>query len=398
METAFRRQLRYARSQFRGLSERGSHQRFAVRQIGKATLAAALAWFLADQVMPHEAVWIAPATAVIMVHTTVLRTLTNGLRRVIAVTAGVILAGSAGSLFGLNALSLVLIVPPALVAARWRRMGGHGTDVVTTAVLMLSFGAASQERYLLAYTTATAIGALLGALVNTLLWPPLHQRRPQEAVQRLSEEASALLSDVADGLGERCDLSRLPHWEHHANLLDLHLSVADSAITDGAESRRYNLRRRAQPAAAHHTPVVRAMGRIGVHLHGIVRVLSYIAQQHADDQCPPQISQEFAHDYANLLHVLAQALEAQVRLTQDPDELNTLLDGARRQAVALHQRMTTEVRTGQLDHPEGWAASGSLLTDAEYILTILAHLLITPISDTPAGAVLTDTAGDAAAP
>ncbi|WP_336217023.1 FUSC family protein [Nonomuraea sp. LPB2021202275-12-8] len=321
------------------MTERGSHQRFELRQIGKATLAAALAWFLAHRVMPHEAVWIAPATAVIMVHATVYQTLTNGVRRVSAVAAGVILAGSVGYVLGLNALSLVLVVPPALIAARWRRMGGHGTDVATTVVLMLSFGAASQQRYLLAYVVATAIGALIGALigamVNIFLWPPLYRRRPHEAVLHLSTEASALLSDIADGLGQRCDLSQQPAWEQHANRLDLHLSGAHSGLADGAESRRYNLRRRAQPAPGHHPPVVRAMGQIGVHLHAIVGVLGYVAQQHDDDECPPQISEDFARDYADLLRVLAQAVAAQVRLAQQSEDLRELLKAARRQADAI---------------------------------------------------------------
>jgi hypothetical protein len=117
------------------------------------------------------------------------------------------------------------------------------------------------------------------------------------------------------------------------------------------------------------------MSQIGVHLHAIVRVLGYVAQQHDGEECLPQISDEFGRNYAELLDVLAEALEAQVRLTQDPDELNQLLDTARKQAVAIHQQMTEEVRTGQLDHPQGWAASGSLLTDAEHIMSILADLL-----------------------
>jgi hypothetical protein len=281
---ALQREARYVRGQLVGLAEHGSQQRFEVRQIGKATLAAALAWLLAYLLMPHEAVWIAPATAVIMVHATVYRTLTNGLARVSAVAAGVILAGSVGYLLGLNALSLILIVPPALIA-------------------------------------------------------------------------------------------------------------------DGAESRRFNLRRLARPASdchparshparshqvrghqvrLHHAPVVKAMSRIGVHLHAIVRVLGYIAQQHDDEGCPPQISDEFAHDYAALLDVLAQALQAQLRFTHDPDELSTLLSTAREHAGAIHQQMTDQVRTGHLDRPQGWAATGSLLTDAEHITTILGQLLAKP--------------------
>lgn len=371
-----RREFRYVRAQIAGLAERRSEQRFEMRQIAKATLAAALAWFLADRLLPRETVWIAPATAVIMVQETVYRTLTNGVRRVCAVAAGVILAGSVGHLIGLNAFSLVLVVPPALVAARWRRMGRHGTDVATTAVLMLSFGAGSQERYLLAYVVATGIGALSGALVNATVFPPLYRRRPYEAVRRLSEEAATLLESVAGGLREGCDLSELPGWQRHADRLDAHLDRASAAIADGAESRRYNLRRvRAPRTHDDHAELLGAMSEIGVHIHALVRALAYTAQrrdQRGDG--PPWIDEEFARDYAALLDLLAQALQARMRIADEPARLSAVISAALERAGAIQEQMTEEIRNGRLDQPRGWVVTGSLLTDAERILIILNTL------------------------
>lgn len=53
--------------------------------------------------------------------------------------------------------------------------------------------------------------------------------------------------------------------------------------------------------------------------------------------------------------------------------------------------MTGEIRAGGLDHPRGWAASGSLFTDAERIITILTLLLDDPGQPPPAD--LATTAG-----
>ena len=368
-----RRELAYARDQLAGLGKRHSSQRLEARQIAKATLAAVLAWFVADRLMPHETVWIAPATAVIMVHSTVHQTLTNGLRRVAAVAAGVILAGSIGHLLGLNALSLVLVVPPALLAARWRHMGRHGSDVATTAVLMLSFGAASQERYLLAYVAATAIGAVAGGVVNSLLWPPLYRRRSDQALRHLSRRAAMLLDNIADALRRGWDLSGLPDWQRQAEHLAVHLASAEAAVSTVAESRRYNLRHLITPAPTDHSSLLAAMSQIAIHVNAIVRALIPIAT-HDPDEGPAAIGDRFAHDYAHLLDTLAQALRIQPPLPDDLQELGKLLDHARRQAAAMHQQMTDEVRTGQLDHPQGWAASGSLLTDLERIITILIDL------------------------
>ncbi|GAA3467897.1 FUSC family protein [Nonomuraea roseola] len=377
LSAAVRQELAYVRTQLKALGERGSHQRFELRQIAKATLAAVLAWLLADRFLPRESLWIAPATAVIMVHATVYKTLTNGLRKVAAVAAGVILAGSIGHLLGLTAFTLVLVVPPALVAARWHRMGRHGTDVATTAVLMLSFGAASQERYLLAYVMATAIGALCGGVVNSTLWPPLYRRRPDSAIERLSGEMSALLDDVAGALRDGWDLSSLPSWRHQTDRLDEHLADAAATVADSAESRRYNLRRRHRPDGDEHVQLLRALTEIGVHLHAIVRALAHLDHQNDLAATPDDLSDHYARDYSVLLELIADIVTGRIRpggAAESADSGPDAFARAHAQADHIRDQMTTQIQAGALDHPRGWAISGSLLTDAERILNILATL------------------------
>ncbi|GAA3615015.1 hypothetical protein GCM10022419_120300 [Nonomuraea rosea] len=401
---AARRELRYMRVQLAGLGEPDSPQRFEARQIAKATVAAVLAWFAADRLLADETVWIAPATAVIMVHATVYRTLTNGLRRVIAVAAGVFLAGGIGHLIGLNALSLLLVVPPALIASRWHRMGRHGSDVATTAVLLLSFGAASQDRYLAGYVLATAAGALTGAGVNVLLWPPLYQRRPYRAVRHLGREAVTLLQDIATGLRHDCDLSKLPEWQRRATELDRHLAQARRAIADGVESRRYNLRRLRQSGLRDYTPLLAAMTQTGTHVHAIVRALAHIDQRPGVDSATAWISIDFARDYADLLDTLAAVITTATRPDHEDDletPMDTVLETARAQTEAIQGQMTDQIRDGQVNRPQGWAASGSLLTDAERILTTLAtaaHATTETPAETTTPQSTAKTAADKAAP
>ncbi|MEU7837310.1 FUSC family protein [Nonomuraea sp. NPDC049129] len=369
---ALRGELAYIRGSWHGLATKDSHQRLQARQIGKATLAAVLAWFLASRLLPHESIWIAPATAVIMVHATVYQTLTNGLRRVAAVAAGVILAGSIGSLIGLTALSLVLVIPPALLAARWRRMGRYGSDVATTAVLMLSFGAASQERYLLAYIIATAMGAVSGAAINTLLWPPLYHRRPDAAFRRLAEQGAALLGDVADGLRQGWDLSGLTEWQAQATRLTERLDAAEAAVAAGAESRRYNLRRLTAPPGRDHTPHLRTMAAVSTHIGAIIQALAHLDHSHTPPSGSADVSDAFARDYADLLDRLGDILTIQVRHSDDPDSIRDQLARAQARAIGIHEEMSAEIQAGRVDHPEGWAVSGSLLTDAHRIMILLA--------------------------
>ncbi|MEV4364642.1 FUSC family protein [Nonomuraea sp. NPDC049625] len=385
LSAAARRETSYVRAQAQGLARPGSHQRLHVRQIAKATLAAVLAWLLASRLLPTEATWIAPATAVIMVHATVYQTLTNGLRRVAAVAAGVILAGSIGHLLGLGVLSLILVVPPALVAARWHRMGRYGSDVATTAVLMLSFGAASQDRYLAAYVVATAAGALCGAIVNTVLWPPLYRDRPNVAVRRLAREVSGLLTAIANGLRDGWDLSALPDWKRQAHRLDEYLATATSAVADSAESHRYNLRHRLRrrpradrPDTGHDQTAqqtLQMLARLATHVRAIVHAL-FPLDHHSTSRAPvttiQDVSHDYARDYADLLDLLADTLTSTSARGGDPVRTRILLGRARAQAARIHEQMTSQIRHGHVNHPTGWALSGSLLTDADRILAILA--------------------------
>jgi hypothetical protein len=170
--------------------------------------------------------------------------------------------------------------------------------------------------------------------------------------------------------------------------------AAAAAIAIGAESRRFNLRRARGPARRDHVPSIRALDQAGVHVHTIVRALDQVARRQQQDPAATVswISPEFACDYADLLDLLVQAIQALTRSPEDTGSLSALLAQSSQRATAIAEQMTAEVRAGGLDHPRGWAASGSLLTDAERIITILTLLLDDPGQPSP-----TDPADPAAA-
>ncbi|TMR24471.1 hypothetical protein [Nonomuraea zeae] len=68
----------------------------------------------------------------------------------------------------------------------------------------------------------------------------------------------------------------------------------------------------------------------------------------------------------------AETLMSKARRGSDPAQTRTLIGRAQSQAARIHEQMTGEIRHGQVQHPGGWALSGSLLTDADRILALLA--------------------------
>ncbi|MFI7107155.1 hypothetical protein ACIBK9_12670 [Nonomuraea sp. NPDC050227] len=107
-------------------------------------------------------------------------------------------------------------------------------------------------------------------------------------------------------------------------------------------------------------------------MHTIVHALAHL--EHHDGPST-DVSPDYARDYADLLDVLGDALTATVRRDPDLGRARTLLGRAEAQASRIHDQMTTEIQKGEVAHPAGWALSGSLLTDAERILTVLTDIL-----------------------
>jgi uncharacterized membrane protein YgaE (UPF0421/DUF939 family) len=354
-----------------------SFHRSDTMHIAKTTLAAVLAWAVARWLtVADAAIWMGPATAVVVVRTTVYRSLADGLRRVGAVTAGVIISGLVGRLLGLNAISLVLIVPLALLATRWRRVGDRGPDIVTTAVLMLSYGASvGHSQYLQHYLIQTVIGALTGVAVNLVIPPPLRTRHAYDLVRDITQDTADLLGRIADDLCEGYGESEAREWQRDVDALDTELGVAVEALRDGAESRRFNPRRwhSPEPAPQECRPMLQAMRLAMPSVNSIVRALGHMARQSEEaPDAPPALSESFARAYAELLRVIAEAIAAQGRDPARPEE------DARRQATAslekvsaIHERMTGLVRDGELSRPGAWAVSGSLLVDAERVVSTL---------------------------
>ena len=255
-------------------------------------------------------------------------------------------------------------------------LGEDGRDVISEAVLMLSYGASvGHSQYLQHYLIQTAIGALAGVSVNFIIPPPLQVRRAHNLVREVSKDTADLLGHIADGLREGYGESETRTWQRDVDALDAELGVAVEALWDGAESRRFNPRRRHSPVPQPqaYRPMLRAMPLVMSSVSSIVRTLAHTAGENEETpDAPSGVSESFAHAYAELLGVIAGAIAAQGR---DPasseEEARRHATTSLEKASAIHERMTGLVRDGKLSRPGAWAISGSLLVDAERVVSAL---------------------------
>lgn len=368
----------------RQLRRRESHARAQVLQVAKATLAAIIAWFLAGELLGNEAAWLAPATAVLMAHSTVYRTVADGLKRVAAVTAGVIISATAGALVGLSLLGLLLVVPLSLFGARLRLIHAQGEYIATTAVVLLAFGVATDVSFLRAYVVDTAIGSATGALVNLLLFPPAFQRSARDAISDLATDTAQVLREVAGGLRSGWRASDADHWQGRADRLGG--EAARSALEWNKESLRWNPWRPRDRTYAprYYEPAVEVLRHIGIDLQGLTQALRVGAQsgtngQEGDDHDGDgadllAAAPSLQDDLAPLLEAVAEVVDA---FGDDPvvrgGGLGESVRASLSRAEELYDDMARRVPQDTLAAPAPFATAGSVLQVMRRILEQLRN-------------------------
>lgn len=215
-------------------------------QLAKTVLAAVLAWLLASEVFGLPQSFLAPWAALLVVHATVYRTFSLGMRQVVGAVLGVLLAWAVGQVLGLDswAVVVVLAVGLAIGSARW--FAEEETAVAATALIVLTTGFAAHDAVLLSRLADTGIGIAVGLLVNAAVWPPLRRRTAVAAVDRVDDAVGRLLSEVAEGVTSSCDDAALEDWVERTRELDGEVDEAWALVRQARESAWMNPRRSAR--------------------------------------------------------------------------------------------------------------------------------------------------------
>lgn len=239
-----------------------------VIQIVKTVVAAVVAWVLAVRVFSLPQPFLAPWSALLVVHATVYRTFWKGTQQVTAAVLGVILAWATGQLLGLDpgALALMLLASLVLGSIRWLR--DEATTVAATALIVLTTGFADQDHVLIGRLLDTAIGVAVGLVVNLAVWPPLRDLTAARAIERVSRRVGELVCDIAAEFRSDCQAEQVEDWVLRTQLIDEEVDEAWALVRQARESGRLNPRR--------HSDVVRRRGAFSELLKRIEQSLAEI--------------------------------------------------------------------------------------------------------------------------
>jgi hypothetical protein len=344
-------------------------------QITRLTIAAVVAYLVADAVSPGILDLTAPLTALLVVQASTVGTLQMGLVRVGAVLTGVLVAVGFASSFGLSWWSLAIVIATSLVLANVLRLGEQSLEAPISAMLILAVsapGLAAEVR-----VANTLIGTVVGIAFSLLVPVSIPSARATSAVRRVARAQAALLDEVALTLADRA-----PHPEEVRAWLDwteeIGRDVADAsaAVRTVEESRRLNPR--ALAAAKVHPGLRASLDRLERCLAAERSLIVVIGKEApgSDDGTDLSLGPELRRAFAVVLDDVGDALRGFGDLVSAEfggghvdrvDELlEQTLDVVRETRAVLTELALLDVDPRQ--QTDLWMVQGSVLAAVEQIL------------------------------
>ncbi|MFD6415243.1 aromatic acid exporter family protein [Streptomyces sp. NPDC060194] len=209
----------------------------------KAAGAAVLAWAVAGWWWGAPMALMAPWTAVILVQSTVYRSLRSGVQQLAVIAAGTLIAAGAAALTGDTMTAMLIAVPLTVFLGNYARFGPNGVYAPTTALFVLAYGSYTAND-ILHRLLECLIGAVIGIAVNALILPPVHLRDVRANLRRLPESCASLLATMADDIDAGYDVEQARAWHDRTRQLGGALTDLRHARQWTEESYRFNPGRR----------------------------------------------------------------------------------------------------------------------------------------------------------
>ncbi len=347
-------------------------------QILRLTVAAVVAYVVADTLYPGILDLTAPLTALLVVQASTVGTVLMGLVRVGAVLTGVLVAVGVASYIGLSWWSLAIVIGASLILAKVLRLGEQSLETPISAMLILAVstpGLAAEVR-----VANTLIGTAVGIAFSLLVPVAIPNRQASDAVRAVTRSQAALMNEVALTLGDRP-----PHpeevraWSEWTEHIEGEIEEAGAAVQSVEQSRLLNPR--ALAVASVHPGLRSALERLDRCLTAERALITAIAkeappgQRGSADRSEADLRRAFAvvlDDVANGLRSFGDLVDAEYgrRMAERADEaLDRTLETVRETRAVLTELMLLEV--DPREQTELWMLQGTVLAAIDQVLAQL---------------------------
>lgn len=340
-----------------------------VVQTLRSAVAATGAYVVALRLSPEAAPLTAPLTALLVVQVTLYATLTNGIRRVNSVVAGVLVAIAFSQLVGLTWWSLALLIVASLAVGRLVRVEEYVPEVAISAMLVLGVTTVGDTAW--ARIVETLIGAVVGMACNLLLAPPVWVDEAGESIEGLARRVRQLMLRMGEEAAGRTPVEHATERLHEARRLDHDIVEVDAALRQAEDSLRLNPRVR---EGLLHRVVLRTgldtLEICTVVLRVLARTFTDLAKQRDPE---PLFPPETGAAVERLLSEIADAVVSFAVLVTTSVSVSAESAEARL-AAELRQAGTTRDKLAQLLLEEvqrdarSWQLHGAVLTEVNRIL------------------------------
>ncbi|MFE7929741.1 aromatic acid exporter family protein [Streptomyces sp. NPDC057456] len=345
------------------------HREPVVVQALRSATAATIAYVIALRLSPEALPLTAPLTALLVVQVTLYATLTNGIRRVNAVVAGVLVAIAFSLLVGLTWWSLALLIVSSLAVGHLVRVDEYVPEVAISAMLVLGVTTVGDTAW--ARVVETLIGAFVGLGCNLLLPPPVWVEEAGESIDGLARRLRRLMLRIGEEAAGRTPVERAAARLHEARRLDHDIVQVDAALRQAEDSLRFNPRVR---EGLLHRVVLRTgldtLEICTVVLRVLARTLTDLAKEREPQPLFPdgtgEVVERLLSEIADAVVSFAVLVTTSVSLNADAAEER--LTAELRQAAATRDKLA-QLLLEQLQHDaRQWQLHGALLTEATRII------------------------------
>ena len=211
---------------------------------------------------------LAPLTALLVLQASLYETIRSGLKKVLSVTVGVLVAVGLAELIGFSWWQLMLVIAAALLIGRTLRLGEDLLEVPISA--MLIFASAGSHAAASGRVVDTLVGTVAG-LLGGLAFAQLRVQPARAAVCGLAGRLAALLDRMGADLAVDPEPALVTEWLIEARSLRDEIERVDDTLREAADSAKLNPR--ALVAAAESVPVA----EMTVSLRGGLEALEHAA-------------------------------------------------------------------------------------------------------------------------